>query len=386
MKRVVLLLSLLTTFALPILAQKYIIDDNFGDSVEVYKITLTNDNSDTETLGEPVFKMAMGKEVEVTRLLKGKKSYGAIEIDGKEYGVRSKYLLFSEDNPEGVEDIFGDTRERVNHSWSGKFFATFTPYAIIALFFILAIVFTFLGFKSKTIKELALYMVPGCMIIASLMEVWAYLTLGTDVFWWCSMDNYGFWGSLIRAIPFMLFVAFQLFSIKIYEQLLLGENSNENLSIKPMAISLAICIPLWIVAVISLTSMGIGSTLRDILSIVTFLAALGIGILISLRKNVKILGTVAGTAFTVFGIVYIIASIVAIIGVIIVIFEIILQILIICAAFFGLAFAFKNGGNSGNNVGGKKNDKPEAWQTFDGDWTNKKGGIYESKEDALNNR
>lgn len=386
MKRVVLLLCLLTTFALPILAQKYIIDDNFGDSVKIYKISVTNDENGTETLGEPAFKMAMGEEVIVTRLLKGKKGSGAIVIDGKEYGVRAKYLLFSEENPEGTEDIFGDTRERKNHSWAGKFFATFTPYAIIALFFILAIVFTFLGFKSKAIKELALYIVPGCMIIASLIEVWAYMTLGTDAFWWCSMDNYGFWGSLIRAIPFMLFVAFQLFSIKIYEQLLLGENSDEKLSIKPMAISLAVCIPLWIVAVIALTSMGIGSTLRDVLSIVTFLAALGIGILISLRKNVKILGKVAGTAFTVFGIVYIIASIVAVVGVVIVIFKIILQILIICVAFFGLAFAFNSGGKSGGNGGAKKNNKPEAWQTFDGDWTNKKGGIYESKEDALNNR
>lgn len=379
MKRVILLFCLFTTLALPMLAQKYIIDDNFGDSVNIFKITIANPEKGTETLGESVFKMAMGEEVEVTRLLKGQKGYGAIEMDGQEYGVKSRYLLFSEENPEGVEDTFGNTRERVNHSWAGKFFATFTPYAIIALFFTFAIVFMFLGFKATAIRKLALYVVPGCMLVASLMEVWAYITLGTDAFWWCSMDNYGFWGSLIRAIPFILFVAYQLYSIKLYEHLLLGKDAGEKLSIKPMAISLAICIPAWIAAVIVLTSMGLGSTLRDVLSIVTFLAALGIGILISFRKNVKALGKLAGTAFTIFGIVYIIASIVAVIGVIIVILEIILQILIICAAFAGMAFALKHGGNSG----GKGNHRGPARQTLDGMWvSNRTGHTFKSKEEA----
>ena len=378
MKRVILLLSLLTTFALPILAQKYIIDDNFGDSVKIYEISVTDKETGTETLGKPVFNMAMGEEVEVTRLLKGKKGSGVIEVNGQEFGVRSKYLLFSEENPKGVEDIFGNTRERVNHSWAGKFFASFTPYAIIALFFIAAVVFIFLGFKTVAIRKLALYVVPGCMLIASLLEVWAYMILGTDAFWWCSMDNYGFWGSLIRAIPFVLFVAFQLYSIRLYEHLLLGENSDEKLSIKPMAISLAICIPAWIIAVIALTSMGINSTLRDVISIVAFLVALGIGILMSFRKNAKILGKVAGTSFTVFGIVYIIASIVAVIGAVIVIFEIILQILIILAAFAGLAFVAKNGGNS-------KGNPNVATKNLDGTWrSTSTGKSYNTEEEAKN--
>lgn len=363
---------------MPILAQKYIIDDNFGDSVNIFKITLSAPQSDEETLGEPVFKMAMGEEVEVTRLLKGKKNYGAIKIDGQEYGVRSRYLLFSEENPEGTEDIFGNTRERTNHSWIGKFFATFTPYAIIALLFILAIVYMLLGFKNVAIRAHSLYIVPGCMIIASLLEVWAYMTLGTDAFWWCSMDNYGFWGSLIRAIPFVIFVAYQLYSIKLYERLLLGKDSSVRLSIKPMAISLAICIPLLLIAVFALTSLGLKSALRDVLTIVTFLATLGIGILISFKKNVKALGKVAGTAFTVFGIAYIIGSIVAIIGAIIVIFEIIVQILVICAAFAGLAFAMSAGGKSG----GGDNGRSYVFKRSDGSWGDSKGRTFESEHEA----
>ena len=369
----------ISTFTLS--AQKYIIDDNFLDSVKVYKISVADPKTGDETLDEPVFKMAMGQEVEVTRLLKGHTGYGAIEVDGKEFGIQSKYLMFSEDNPEGTEDIFGDTRNRVNHSWAGKFFASFTPYAIISLFFILAIAFLVLGLKSSAVRRLALYVVPGCILIASLMEVWAYKTLGTDAFWWCSMDNYGFFGSLFRAIPFCLFVAFQLYSIKLYEQMLLADRDNgEKLSIKPMAISLAICLPLTLVIVFGLAALDFNPTLRDILSVVAFFVSLGLGVLLSLRKNIKILGSFAGLAFTIFGIVYILASIVAIIGVAIVIFKIILQLLIIGAAILGLSFAMQRSGSSG---GAKKGTSSAAWQTSDGRWTNGSGIYYSSRDEAM---
>ena len=380
MKRVVMLLCLLTISTFTLSAQKYIVDDNFLDSIKIYKISVADPKTGHETLGEPAFKMAMGQEVKVTRLLEGHTGYGAIKINGREFGVQAKYLIFSEDNPEGVEDIFGDTRDRVNHSWAGKFFASFTPYAIISLFFILAIVFVLLGHKSAAIRKLALYVVPSCILIASLIEVWAYKTLGTDAFWWCSMDNYGFFGSLFRAIPFCIFVAFQLYSIKLYEQMLLAEkNGDEKLSIKPMAISLAVCLPLTLAIVFGLAALDINSTLRDILSVVAFLVSLSLGVLISLRKNIKILGTVAGVAFTIFGIVYILASIVAVIGVVIVIFKIILQILIIGAAILGLGFAMQHGGNGG----GKKGTSSAAWQTSDGRWTNGSGIYYSSRDEAM---
>lgn len=381
MKRVVMLICLLTISTFMLSAQKYIVDDNFLDSVKIYKIAIADPKTGDETLGETAFKMAMGQEVNVTRLLKGHTGYGAIEVDGREFGVQSKYLLFSEDNPEGTEDIFGNTRDRVNHSWSGKFFASFTPYAIISLFFILAIAFMLLGFKSAAIRRLALYVVPACILIASLMEVWAYKTLGTDAFWWCSMDNYGFFGSLFRAIPFCIFVAFQLYSVKLYERMLLADkDSDEKLSIKPMAISLAVCLPLTLVIVFGLAALDFNPTLRDILSVVAFFVSLGLGVLISLRMNIKTLGTVAGVAFTIFGIIYILASIVAIIGLVIVIFKIIVQILIIGAAILGLTFAMQRSGGGG---GGTGSGSGVAWRTSDGKWTNGKGGSYSTPDEAM---
>lgn len=369
MKRLLAFCGLLFSMIFSSTAQTYIVDDNFADSMPVFKISVCDEDG-TETLEAEVMKLPMGDVVEVTRLLKGQSRYGAIEIDGKEYGVNKRYLLFSNENAEGVEDIFKNTREQVQHSWTGKFFATFTPYAVIAILFFAAIVFLFFGLKSVAIKRIALYVVPGCVLLASLLEAWAYATLGNDVFWWCSVDRYGFFGSLIRAIPFVCFVAFQLYSIKWYERMLLGGGSDQKLSIKPMAISLAICIPLALAVVFALGAMGVKGAMLDVMTIVAFLGLLAIGLFISLKKNVKVLGKAAGMAFTVFGIVYIIGSIVAIIGLVIVIFEIILQVLIIIAGLSGTGFAMKSSGGGA------------AFKRADGRWVGKDGGVYNSFGEA----
>jgi hypothetical protein len=110
-------------------AQKYILDHHLLDSIPIYEVVK---ESTYETLGNEVMKLPLGQVVEVTRQLK-ESSYAAIRLDGKEYGVTEQGMLFSDENPEGVEDIFGNTREDVSHSWQGKFFGSFTPYAIITI-------------------------------------------------------------------------------------------------------------------------------------------------------------------------------------------------------------------------------------------------------------
>lgn len=384
MKRLLLLCCLISLLGLPSIAQKYILDDNFLDSIPLHKIEVGEDHS-YETLGDKAIKLPLGEVVEIKRLLKGNESsYAAIEVNGKEYGIRSHFLLFSDENPEGVEDVFEDTREQINHSWQGKFFATFTPYAIIALLFVAAIVFMVLGMKSKVVRKISLYVVPACMIVASGLEIWAYSTLGSDAFWWCSVERYGFWGSLLRAIPFVVFVAFQLYSIKGYELLLLDKGSDTKLSIKPTAISLAICIPVTVIAIIGMTLIGNEGVLRDVVSVMAFLLSFGIGILISLRKNIKILGKFSGMLFTIFSIVYIIASIIAVIGLIIVAIELIFQILMIVAGILGVAFAAGSSGGSSGGGGGGNNQKwrSRIRENSDGSWGNGDGREYKSRWDA----
>ena len=370
---------------LPSMAQKYILDDNFADSIPLHKIEV-GENHSYETLAEEVMKLPHGEVVEVKRGLKDNEtSYAAIEVNGKEYGVYVRHLLFSDENPEGVEDIFGNTHEHVNHTWQGKLFATFTPYVVMALFFLDAILFMVIGLMSKVVRKISLFVVPVCMIVASVLEIWAYSVLGSDAFWWCSYEKYGFWGSLLRAIPFVVFVAFQLYSIKGYERLLLDERSDVKLSIKPAAISLVICIPVTILAVVVMTLMGHEDVLRDVVSVAAFFLSFGIGVAISLRKNTKILGKFLGLLFTIFSLVYIVASIIAIIGIIIVALDLIFQILMIVAGILGVAFAASTSGGSSGGGGGNNN----AWrnrikENDDGTWSNGDicGTKYKTRSDA----
>lgn len=385
MKRLLILCCWISLLGLPSMAQKYILDDNFADSIPLHKIEV-GENHSYETLAEEVMKLPHGEVVEVKRGLKDNETrYAAIEVNGKEYGVYVRHLLFSDENPEGVEDIFENTHERVNHTWQGKLFATFTPYVVMALLFLAAIIFMVIGMMSKVVRKISLIVVPACIVVASVLEIWAYNVLGSDAFWWCSYDRYGFWGSLLRAIPFVVFVAFQLYSIKGYERLLLDGRNDVKLSIKPAAISLAICIPVTIVAIVCMTLMGYEGVVRDVVSLAALLLSFGIGVAISLRKNTKILGKFLGLLFTIFSLVYIVASIIAIIGIIIVALDLIFQILMIVAGILGVAFAAGTSGGSSGGGGGNSN----AWRSRikendDGTWSNGDicGTKYKTRSDA----
>ena len=371
-----LLCGILTVvFSAPAMAQKYVVDDNFADSVSVHHISFSKDGN-YEQLDKEAFKLPMGETVTVERLLKGQTAYGLIKMNGKEYGINSYYLLFSDENSKGTEDVFGDTRDRINHSLTGKFFASFTPYAIIAILFLVAMAFMFIGMKIDTMRRYAIFVVPGCILLASLLEIWAYLVLGNNAFWWCDKDKYGFFGSLFRAIPFMLFVAFQLYSFKFYQRLLLGKDSETKLSIKPMAISIAICIPVPVALAVILAIFGVRGTFVDILTVVVFLAPFAIGVLISMKKNVSLLGKMAGLAFTIFGIVYIIGSLVALWGLFVVIFRLIIQILIICAAILSVGFALDKGGASSSS---SSSSGPAPGSTL---WIDEDGGCHRSQSAA----
>lgn len=309
-------------------AQIYVTDDNFADSVGVYQITVSEDGK-CEYLGEEAFKLPMGETVKIERLLEGQPQYALVIIDGKEYGISGSKLLFSDENPEGTEDIFGDTRSRVNHSAMGKFFATMTPYWMIAILFIVAMAFIWIGLSSETIRKPALIIVPCCILLASVLEVWAYWVMGTSAFWWCDPEIHGFFGGLFRVLPFIVFVAFQLYSIKFYMRLLTNDENNK-LSVKPLLLSIGLCVPIALaVTFLCAGVFGLKSTALGIVTVVTFLLSLGIGLYISTKKNLKELGKASGTFFTLFSIVWAIGAVVALIGLIMVVFKLLFQILIV---------------------------------------------------------
>ncbi len=105
--RVVLCVIFAAVSVVSVRAQKYIVDDIYGDSVRVYKIVQSADKS-KENPGATAFYLQPGDTVTVTRILKGN-SYPAIKTGGVgEYTVSQSDLVFCDNNPAGTVDRWAD--------------------------------------------------------------------------------------------------------------------------------------------------------------------------------------------------------------------------------------------------------------------------------------
>ena len=263
------------------------------------------------------------------------------EHEGKYYGAPMSDVLVNQrgDREELAFMIRGKSHQMT--STVGRFYGTSAALwmmllvmgaaAVVALFYFLT--------RSAALRPIVLAVIPASILVFSLIEIYGYIKFGSDIFWWCEYDRYGFFGSLWRVIPFAAMVAAQIYSIKLYERILFRGNDTPDdderkISLKPAAWSLALCIPVLIVIILILGSMDLENTiLMDILGIGGFLATLGVGLMISFKRNVKNFGPVSGLWVTIFSIVYIIGCIISAIAMITLIFRIILQILVVVVTF-----------------------------------------------------
>lgn len=263
------------------------------------------------------------------------------EHEGNYYGAPMSDVLVNQrgDREELAFMIRGKSHQMT--STAGRFYGTSAALwmmllvmgaaAVVALFYFLT--------RSAALRPIVLAVIPASILVFSLIEIYGYIKFGSDIFWWCEYDRYGFFGSLWRVIPFAAMVAAQIYSIKLYERILFKGNDTPDdderkISLKPAAWSLALCIPVLIVIILILGSMDLENTiLMDILGIGGFLTTLGVGLMISFKRNVKSFGPVSGLWVTIFSIVYIIGCIISAIAMITLIFRIILQILVVVVTF-----------------------------------------------------
>lgn len=332
--RILLSLITLSIGLLSADAQRYVVDLLFAhDSIYAWNIEVS-EKTGNEVEGVRAFSIPNGEELTITRVLKGNENIGVIVRDGKEYAVRGANLILSDNNPEGTVDLFPDLRKEGKHTAVEHFYTTMTPYWIITLLFIAAIAFAFLG-RADSMRRVSLIGIPVCISLASLLEIAGFMAIGSNVFWWCDYDTYGFFGSLLRAVPYVVFVAFQIYSIKLYEKILFADDPDKEFSIKPMAISIGACIPATVVTAIACALWWRSAT--DIASLVVFFTTLIVGVVISYRRNVKMLGAFTGTLLTIFMAAYIVGGLIALWGLIVIIFRLILQILMIIAGIIMIA-------------------------------------------------
>ncbi len=357
MKKILsLIIVVLLTCAGAANAQKYVFDNYLNDSVATYPEGY--DHKDESQ----ILYLKNGDIVEITDTTK----YGEpfFMHNGKKYTISPFFLLFSEDNPEGSVDILGDTRSEKQHSFLAHFFGSSTFLWIISIAMLLAVALMFLSTKISALRRAALFGTPVLLTIVAGLEALALNYIGDDVFWWCDSDRIGFFASLFTLIPYTAFVAFQLYVIVLYSALVAG-GSGKKVSLWPMAISIGICIPVTLIAVI--ISSFIFDGVPEIVAIIAFFGSLGIGIYISFRRNIKELGFLPGLMFSIFGAVYFVGAVVAIYGLVIVVFKLILQIIIACACVAAVLFAGGGGGGRGGGGGGGGGSSSKTyWETKDG--------------------
>lgn len=263
------------------------------------------------------------------------------EHEGKYYGAKmGDVLVAKRGDREELAFMVKGKNSKVD-SMAGRFYGTTSALWMMLLVMGTAIVvaFLYLQTKSAVLRPIFLAVVPSAILVFSMIEIYGYIKFGGDIFWWCEYDRYGFFGSLWRVFPFGAMVAAQVYSIKLYERALFLDNDDPNdderkISLKPAAWSLALCIPVLIVAILAMAGLGLENTIwMDLAGVGGFLATLGIGLFISFKRNVKVFGPVSGFWVTIFSIVYIIGCIISAIAMITLIFQIIFQILVVVGTF-----------------------------------------------------
>lgn len=227
------------------------------------------------------------------------------------------------------------------------FFTSLGPcWAIIGLLVIaFAICLAGMRLGVRTVREAGLVVVPLCLLAVAAIEIYWYRLMGAGAFWWCDYDSYGFFGTLLRVIPFLIVVAMQLFSIKLYEQLLCWDGPvDSEIHVKPAVIGILVSFPTLIVYVL-VTQLGFhwkGET-AEMVGVGIFLLIILVGIIRTFMLNIQEFGALRGSLISAFILVYVVSCIVAVAALIFVIVRILLVVL---AALFALAVLGGTGGRT----------------------------------------
>ena len=227
------------------------------------------------------------------------------------------------------------------------FFTSLGPcWAIIGLL-VIAFAICLAGMRSgvRSVREAGLVVVPLCLLAVAAIEIYWYRLMGAEAFWWCDYDSYGFFGTLLRVLPFLIVVAMQLFSIKLYEQLLCWDGSADGeIHAKPAVIGILVSFPTLIVYVL-VTQLGFhwkGET-AEMVGVGIFLLIILVGFIRTFMLNIQEFGTLRGILISAFILVYVVSCIVAVAALIFVIVRILLVVL---AALFALAVLGGTGGRT----------------------------------------
>ena len=336
-------------------AQVYVVDTQSDDSLIVNELNIIKGK---EAVGVPMFKIANGDTVVVNRQIEDFRHYAAIRIDGKEYAVEASQLCFIDE--EGVADPWNTLQEKWRTP-EGRYYNTLTPYLYIIYLVVGAILLGLMGLKVRVLRFVARLLMPIMIAGACYIEINAWLALQSDMFWWCDMDRYGFWGSALRVFPFLLVLVSQIMCYKLYKMLIFDKQKPETgqISILPMAVSFVVSIPVIFIVLLICAIFHMGKPMQSNIGFGLFATIVGIGSLISFVINIRAIGLIRGLWFSLFGAIYIIGAMISVFGFCVALWHLFIQIVVTIAPWAILAMIVcSNPKEPDSNDTTKKGHKP----------------------------
>lgn len=326
-------------------APQYIIDPLFADSVTCHRAVF----KDTVWMVKDYSKSKIfPKGLLIDSCGRSPSGYSFIFMSGgKHYQINRSSLRWSRTNSDSLHNSQKMSVAR-QHSDIGVFFSTLWPcwlvIGLIALPMLFTIILPLLLSRFEPMRKFLavvckamVFIMPLCLLLVAGIEIADYQIFGGKAFWWCDKDRYGFIGSVLRIIPFLIVVLAQIFSIWWYEPLLfLGDrDDSKKIHMKPAVISFVVSVPVLIVFLL-VAQMAFGWKGKDAewTAVAIFFAIILTGIIITLVRNIRELGAWRGIFITVFVLVYIIGCMVAVGGLVFAVLQVLVPLL---CALFGLA-------------------------------------------------
>lgn len=318
-------------------AQLYVADYIYDDSVQVYRIRM---HDGKELQGDEAFKLANGDTVRVIRTMVGDTTFAVFNTDGRDYAVSGYQLVLSDGNPEGTVDAFDYDGKDLRHSLWARMFATSVPYIIVAALMLLMIVFIYFGGRLGVGWKFIVIYIPAALLMVCIIEIAGARILGDNALWFVDNDEYGWWGKFFVALPFVMSLGAQFFALKFYRIILFDDDDDgeKQVTVKPVAWSVGLFLPLAFVLSMCLGFMGIRGAMQPLIGIGLPFLGIIIGLIIAFVRNIRSVGAFRGIAYTIFSIVYCIGCVVAAWALVLAISHVWLQILIsiaICGVLSG---------------------------------------------------
>lgn len=318
-------------------APQYVLYPLFADSVKCYRAVL----KDTAWVVNDYSKWKVfprGTIIDSCGLPRSAEGRIIFMNGGKHYQVSLSSLKWSKTNPDSLRHSLTADAER-RHSDVGIFFTTLWPcwlvVGLIGLPFLLTIILPLLLSRFKSMHKLLsavlnamVVVMPLCLTAVAIIEIADYQLLGGQAFWWCDKDRYGFVGSALRIVPFLLVVVAQVMSIWWYEGVLFAGRENKKIHMKTAAICFLVSIPTVIIFLL-VTQLGFGwkGKSAEWTAAGLFLAIVLTGIIVTFVRNIKETGAWRGTLITLFVLVYIVGCMVAVGGLVIAILQVLIPLL-----------------------------------------------------------